>query len=187
MIYIDDHIEDFDLEQALAQVSRQRREQALRYMMEIDQRLSVAAFRLLRHALWVEYGFKQMPELQYDPSGKPSIKHWNFNFSLSHCRRAVACALSDGPVGVDIETMDHYSPEVAARVMSPLEIDDINHSPDPALTFTRLWTMKESLFKLTGNDNHGDIAGMLHQADRYNFDTIIHADYLVTACTHKRL
>jgi 4'-phosphopantetheinyl transferase len=185
MIYIDDHINDFDLEQALAEVSPQRREQALRYRQEIDRRLSVAAFRLLKRALWLEYAIPKVPEIIYDHDGKPQFKTSGVKFSLSHCRAAVACAVSDSPVGVDIETMDHYSPELAARVMSQTEVNRINHSPDPALTFTRLWTMKESLFKLTGDDNGGDIAGMLKNADQYDFTTIVHPTFLVTACQRK--
>ena len=56
MIYIDDHIHDFDLQEALETVSPQRRAQALRYRHERDQRLCIAAYRLLQQALLKEYG-----------------------------------------------------------------------------------------------------------------------------------
>ena len=62
MIYIDDHIDDFDLQEALATVSAQRREQALRYRHERDRRLNVAAYRLLHRSLMTEYGINELPK-----------------------------------------------------------------------------------------------------------------------------
>ena len=51
MLYINDHIEDFNLQAALSKVSKERREYALRYRREHDQRLCVAAYMLLQQAL----------------------------------------------------------------------------------------------------------------------------------------
>ena len=110
MIYLDDHIWDFDLQQALAKVSPQRREYALRYRLERDQRLSVVAYRLLQRALLAEYGIEVAPQFHYDENGKPQLAGYpDVHFSLSHCREAVACVVSAQPVGIDIETIDHYS------------------------------------------------------------------------------
>ena len=107
---------DFDLRQALTEVSAQRREQALRYRHERDQRLSVAAYRLLQHALQTEYGIQQPPVLAYGTNGKPMLAEWPYiHFSLSHCREAAACVVSDNPVGIDIESIDHYDEAVAAQ------------------------------------------------------------------------
>jgi 4'-phosphopantetheinyl transferase len=184
VIHIDDHIWDFDLQEALSAVSPQRREQALRYRHERDQRLCVAAYRLLQQALMQEYGIDEAPRFDYNPQGKPLlIGHPDIHFSLSHCAMAVACVLSDQPVGIDIETIDHYSDEVAARVMSEDEMREIKASPCPATAFTRLWTMKESLFKLTGDDHGGDTAHMLNDADNYCFETVIHPSYIYTTCS----
>lgn len=188
MIYLDDHIWDFDLQEALAAVSPQRREQALRYHHERDQRLCVAAYRLLRRALLQEYGIDEVPRFDYNPQGKPLlIGHPDIHFSLSHCAMAVACVLSDRPVGIDIETIDHYSEEVAARAMSEEEMREIKVSPCPATAFTRLWTMKESLYKLTGNDYDGDTTKMLDNISPYHFTTISHPKFLITVCQHTQL
>ena len=164
MIYIDDHIMDFDLRQALTEVSAQRREQALRYRHERDQRLSVAAYRLLQHAEW------------------PYI-----HFSLSHCREAAACVVSDKPVGIDIESIDHYDEAVAAQVMSSAELRKIHASPSPQMAFTRLWTMKESLYKLTGGDPGADILQLLAKSEQYDFDTILLPHCVCTVCRQKNL
>ena len=119
----------------------------------------------------------------YTGQGKPLLEgHPAIHFSLSHCRLAVACALSDRPVGIDIETIDHYDEQVALTVMNEAEMDLIKSLPDHSLTFTRLWTMKESLFKLTGDDAHGDIRNMLAKCDNVHFNTTIHHNYLCTTC-----
>ena len=182
MIYIDDHIDDFNLQEALAAVSPQRREQALRYRHERDQRLSVAAYRLLQKALR-DLGIEEPPLFSYDSSGKPQLQgHPEIHFSMSHCREAVACAVGENPIGIDIETLEHYSEDVAARVMNADEIRLIQASPHPAAAFTRLWTMKESLYKLTGDDRDGDIAHMLDDNSGFHFTVINHGNYICTVC-----
>jgi 4'-phosphopantetheinyl transferase len=95
----------------------------------------------------------------------------------------VAVALSDHPVGIDIETTGHYSAAVARRVMNDDEMREIVASAQPEVTFTRLWTMKESLYKLTGDDNDGDIAHLLDKTSRYRFTTTVHPRYLCTVCS----
>jgi len=183
VIYIDDHIGDFDLEQALQDVSRQRREHALRYRQERDRRCSVAVYKLLQRALLEEYGIDGKPVLALDENDKPQLAdHPGIYCSMSHCRLAVACAVSDRPVGIDIEATDHYSEDVARHVMSEEEMKMITLSSRPEVTFTRLWTMKESLFKLTGDDRDGDIAHMLDEAGHYRFTTVVATGYLCTTC-----
>ena len=80
----------------------------------------------MKDALFYDYGIKELPQLIYDNQGKPLLKDQSdIHFSLSHCREAVACALSDQPIGVDIETMEHFSVEVAEHVMSEKEMCEI--------------------------------------------------------------
>lgn len=184
MIYLDDHIWDFDLQEALASVSPQRREQALRYRQELDQRLSVAAYRLLWRALRAEYGIDEAPLFFQDNNGKPQLQgHPDIHFSLSHCHAAVACAVDSQPVGIDVETFDHYSPEIAKQVMNDDEISQILNSPDPAIAFTRLWTMKESYYKLTGDQASSNIPHLLDNARDHHFESIIQSSYIVTLCS----
>ena len=181
--YIDDDIYGFDLNEALAAVSPQRCEYALRYRQERDQRLCLAVYRLLQQALLLEYGIEDLPVFIHNDNGKPMLQgHPDIHFSMSHCHEAVAVAVSDRPVGIDIETTAHYSTEVARRVMSDDEMRQIEASARPEVAFTRLWTMKESLFKLTGDDNGGDIAHLLANTIKYRFDTTVHPRYIYTTC-----
>ena len=183
--YIDDNIYRFDLNEALAAVSPQRREYALRYRNERDQRLCLAAYRLLQHALLLEYGIEELPVFIYDNSGKPMLQgHPDIHFSMSHCHEAVAVAVSDHPIGIDIETLNHYSQEIAARVMNEKEMKEIIASPQPARAFTRLWTMKESLYKLTGDDNGGDVAHILDDTSMVRFMTCDYPQFVVSECRY---
>ena len=106
MTYIDDQIMQFDLEQALQQISPERRAYALRYRHELGQRLCVAAYQLLQRALLQEYGIQGTLHFTIGEHGKPSLSAYpHIHFNLSHCREAVACAVSDRPIGIDIESM----------------------------------------------------------------------------------
>lgn len=151
MIYIDDHIEEMDLEAALKQVSSQRREKALRFRHEAGQRQSVAAYRLLQQALEEEYGITEPQELAFGEHDKPYLKdHPDIHFSLSHCRVAVACAVSDRPVGIDIESIRSYREELAAYVLNEDDLQEVRQAERPDVEFIKRWTQKEAFLKLTG-------------------------------------
>ena len=138
----------------------------------------------MQQALEQEYGIRELPQFIYDASGKPSLEgRPDIHFSLSHCRLAVACAVSDHPVGIDIETLDQYDEEVTRHVMNDSEVYQILNSPHPAIAFTRLWTMKESYYKLTGNDAAGDIPHLLDHAPHYRFNTVITPRFVYTVCS----
>ena len=109
MVYIDEHIDDFDLPTALADISEQRRQQALRFKHEHGQRTCVLAYLLLKKALREEYGITDNPVFEYGEHGKPAIAgHPDIHFNLSHCREAVACVVSSHPVGIDVEAVTRY-------------------------------------------------------------------------------
>ena len=162
MIYINDHLFDFDLDAALAQLSEQRREQALRYRHELGRRTCAAAYLLLCEGLKKEYGITEKPILEYGEHGKPSIVgRPDIHFSLSHCREAAICVLSDRPVGVDVETIHRYSESLVRYTMNDEEIAQILASARPDLAFTRLWTQKEAVVKCTGEGISNDLKNVL--------------------------
>ena len=186
MIYIDDHINDFDLQTALAEISRQRREQALNFKFEQGQRTCVLAYLLLKKALREEYGLTENPEFEYGEHGKPAIVgHPEIHFNLSHCREAAICCVSDRPVGVDVETVRPLRDGLMEYTMNDDEIAEIQKAEDPALAFTRLWTMKEALLKLTGEGINNHLKEVLRRDDVV-FDTTVRPDarYVYTVCRY---
>ena len=184
-VYINDHIDLLDLPVALQQISSQRREQALRYKYEQGQRLCVAAYLLLKEALKDQEGITENPVFEYGKHGKPFIAgHPELHFSLSHCKEAAVCVLSRQPVGVDVESIGRYRDSVARYAMSDEELTQIQQAERPEVEFTRLWTMKESLLKLTGegiNDNMKDVLKNIG-LERFTVNERIDRNYIYTIC-----
>lgn len=108
------------------------------------------AFILLRVALLTEYNFCEMPLFEVRTSGKPYLKNKpEVFFNLSHCKKGVACAVSDCEVGVDIQDYVDYKESTALYFMSREEQLQAK-AQNPRAEFTRLWTLKESYGKYTG-------------------------------------
>ena len=150
-VLVCDDLSGFDLTRALAEVSSERRDKALGFRFELDRRLSVAAYLLLKEALQRGYGLVGNPRFAYWPNGKPFLPdHPQIHFNLSHCPKAAACAVSDGPVGIDVEVIAPVDEAVARRVLSDAELASVRASDEPDVAFARHWTQKEALVKLTG-------------------------------------
>ena len=187
MVYIDEHIDDFDLQAALPEISEQRRLQALRFKFERGQRTCVLAYLLLKKALREEYGLTENPLFEYGPHGKPFIiGHPEIHFSLSHCREAVSCAVSDRPVGIDVESVQRYRESLAQYTMSDEEQQLIAATERPDVAFIRLWTMKEARLKLTGEGITNDLKSAL-DGGSWQFTTVERLDknYIYTLCEEK--
>lgn len=109
------------------------------------------AERLLEQSLLREYGVC-LASLRRErtPEGKPYFVDSPIHFSLSHCQGYVCCALSLSPVGVDGERIRPVRPRLIERVCTSLERDWILSQKDEAEAFLTLWTLKESVMKLTG-------------------------------------
>lgn len=184
-VYLNDQIELLDLQAGLQAISSQRREQALRFRHEEGQRLCVAAYLLLKEALREQEGIMENPLFEYNEHGKPSIVgHPELHFSLSHCREAAVCVLSRRPVGIDVESVGRYRESVARYAMNDEELRCILQSEQREVAFTRLWTMKESLLKLTGEGINDNMKEVLNGVPTTRFTTTERLDrnYIYTVC-----
>ena len=187
-IYIDENINDFDLEEAMTLLSEQRREQVARYKLEGPRRQAVAAYLLLRKALREMYGIHDAPVFEYDANGKPSILgHPEIFFNLSHCRKAVACVVADSPVGIDVEETCRFSDSIARHTLDDEEYASAVKADNPSQAFIRLWTMKEALLKYTGEGLRRDIKTVLRlsPANKVEFLTELHDGYVVSVVNTK--
>ena len=151
-IYLNEHIEELDVERALTLVSEQRRQEALRYRRETDRRLSLSVYLLLRKALEKEYGITEPPQFNFGPHGKPMLADYpDIHFNLSHCPRAALCVVNKQPVGCDIEMVpNQLDSDLCQYCFNEAETKSILASPQPTLEFTRLWTRKEAYLKWSG-------------------------------------
>ena len=185
MIYIDDNLQQLDVERAMNMLSDQRREQAMRYTFDSGRRTCIAAYVLLCRALQAEYGITEKPQFAFSEHGKPFIiGHEDIHFNFSHCREAAICAVSDKPVGIDIESPRTPRPSLINYTMNADEAERIRQAPDPSLLFTQLWTMKEALVKLTATGITDNLRDVLRRDD-VSFHTIFTPRYLYTICQYK--
>ena len=166
MVYLNEHIADIDLTEALRKVGPQRAEYALRYHRELDRRLSVAVILLLMEGLEREYGLSGPPVLAFGANGKPFLAdHPEIHFNLSHCPRAALCVLGDEAVGCDIEAVpDELDWDVCRHCFNEAEQHSIRTAANPLLAFTEHWTRKEAYLKWTGEGLCNDLPGLFQRA-----------------------
>lgn len=182
MIYINTNIDIIDLSVALPTISEQRRKKALSYKNKRDQKLSVAVYLLLKQALKEEYGIEESPVFGYEEGGKPYIiGHQEICFNMSHCRSAAICAIDSRPIGVDIETIRPFKETLAHFVLNDEEYQQVVSADRQDVEFIKLWTMKESLLKLTGTGLRDDLKTLL-PCDDVDFHTLVEQDFIYTVC-----
>lgn len=84
------------------------------------------------------------------PSGQPTLPGTGLFCSVSHTDGLCVCAVSDAPVGIDVEKLRPAPLRVAKRAFSPEEQRLLARSDEPDRLFFRFWTKRESVVKLTG-------------------------------------
>lgn len=120
-------------------------------------------------------------EFTYTEYGKPYLSDYpNVHFNISHSGEYVACAVSDKPVGIDIQEIGEYNFDVAKRVCNSKELKQIENSEDKASEFTKLWAQKEAVLKMVGTGIvNGDIKNCL---DKHNVWSRKIKNYWLSVC-----
>ena len=149
-------------------VSAQRREQALGYKHTFGQYCCLQSYKMLCELLaeWSrvhQLPINQQPIFLYNDYGAPYIEGGPY-FSISHCKRGIAVAVSENPIGIDIEAIRTFSPELMRKTMNEDEQLRITSSAIPDVEFIRLWTQKEALLKLQGTGIISDLHHVLTHA-----------------------
>jgi len=155
---------DDEVSRMLPLVSLQRREQALRFKFTAGRYACLKSYLMLRELL-TDLALLPSDEhliFDYGPHGKPFIKdHPDIHFNISHCPKAIAVAVAEHPVGIDVERFHTPTEPLLQRTMNPAERHAITTSPDPAETFSLLWTQKEALLKFRGTGIIDDLTNIL--------------------------
>ncbi len=101
-------------------------------------------------------------EIKRSELGKPYYAGAdNCHFNISHCRTAVAVAVSKYLVGVDVESMRQVKYPMVRKCCSPKEMQYVMNtkeekekpadlSEEETERFLHIWTLKESFVKMTG-------------------------------------
>ena len=153
---------DEALEQCAARLSAERRERMERYRFPDDRKRCAAGPLLAEYTLRCLTG-EEIGRIVFGKTkkGKPYLKwpeKWHFN--ISHSGDWVCCAAADIPVGIDVERVNRVERGVLEMCLTPEERDALtvcvggtkqdDPSPEEAGQFIRIWTMKESYLKMTG-------------------------------------
>lgn len=122
------------------------------------QRGSAFGVSLLEYAVRDTWDM-ELPEMSPPGSGKPVFvgvedKH----FSVSHSKTHVLVALSDTPVGADLETRRDISEKNKRLIMNGQEFRDFD--------FFELWCLRESVYKLNGAGNLREVLRFHKDGDR---------------------
>ena len=149
------------IQRLLPLVSEQRREEALRYKHLFGQFACLKSYVMLREML-EECGLVHPFVFARNEHGKPFLADYpDVHFNISHCKAGIAVAVSDQPVGIDIESYREVSDSLIRYTMNEEEQQIIRESEDPIRTFTEYWTKKEAVFKLRGTGITHDLHGLL--------------------------
>lgn len=110
---------------------------------------TIAGELLLIEALH-EHGIEyEACDIQISPNGKPYLASNEIYYSLSHSKEYVICAISDKPIGCDIQYMKDTPLAIADTFTSAQEKNYIEeHSSLKALY--QIYTAKEAYLKMKG-------------------------------------
>ena len=110
-----------------------------------------AGRQLLRYALREEYGICELPEIFKGTCGKPYFPKYPYiQFNISHSGDRAVCALGQMELGIDVEYAREIKDNLIDRTLADREKSWLEQRHDRKTAFIRLWTLKESYIKATG-------------------------------------
>ncbi len=121
---------------------------------------SLLGEKILRTALIKDYNFKNTDIIiERTENGKPYLKNnSDIFFNISHSNNAVAVAVSDIEIGIDIEKLRKPNLKVAERFFTDNENRYINNFQNKDIAFFEIWTKKEAYFKQLGKGISADFS-----------------------------
>ena len=139
---------------AYAALPEWRRRKCDAFRFEADRRRSVAAWMILRQML-AERGVKaEALSVVENEFGKPAFDpSLGIHFSISHADERVMVAVSDRPVGCDVERIVPFDESVARQCLTDEELAAVKGATpglDRDREFIRLWARKEAYVKAVG-------------------------------------
>ncbi|NIF24469.1 4'-phosphopantetheinyl transferase family protein [Candidatus Pantoea multigeneris] len=137
-----------------------------------DKRRSrfLAARMLLAQLMLRIYGIDQLPPLIVTHCGKPAFADTMLpDFSIAYAGNVVGVLLADegGKAGLDMEIVRAHSRQSQAQLMQSLtsgEIAWINAQQDFMEAVTQIWTLRQSILKIGGDQQNAMNLLRLHPA-----------------------
>lgn len=124
--------------------------------------------------------------------GKPYLRDFpNIHYNISHTKGAIVCAVSDNPVGVDIERVRPYKKQIIEYFFTQNEREYIfKDMENQDKRFTEIWTKKEAYVKWAGTGieipfNKFDVLYSEKKAPKLN--SFFYLEYCITVCSEQSL
>lgn|GEM_PF-786608 len=165
-IKVDTHYKKVDFKAVL---SKKELEKAYRFLRQNDRESYIISKYFLR-ILLSKFIHLSATEIEYSYTGnhKPALPEIQFN--MSHSENYVLIAISEHPIGIDIEYVNrnfNFS-EMMPMCFNQQESSFILND-DPITKFYLLWTRKEALLKATGEgltDHLNQVPSLLNEVAR---------------------
>ena len=129
-----------------------------------DRKRSLAGDILVKKYLSKMYGIpKEKIEIKKGKHGKPYVLNLPAHFNISHSGSYVVVAISDRPIGIDIEIIKDFSAILAKKLFNEDELKYISGTETSRKkflmqkSFYEIWTAKEAYLKYLGDGISGGV------------------------------
>lgn len=185
-------ISETELEYMESRLPAYRLEKAHRYRRREDRVNSIVSYSLLDYMIRSYYNAELPGEPKYNQYGKPLFTDIGAEVSISHCSGGVCCAVSEKPVGADMENVitDYY--KLVSYVLSENEQHLLHEADSPEKLFTEMWTQKEAFLKMKGTGLINKLSDCDVTLFRKKYPELIrniiwHDETCISVCSYKMM
>lgn len=117
--------------------------------------------RITAHIV-LKHLFGEIKEIKHDANNAPYIENSNLHISISHTNSLVAVAISNNPIGIDIEDRERKQLQLSHKFTTKQEkewIDNCKTIEEKQLIAEVIWSAKEAIYKLA------NIKGLLFESE----------------------
>lgn len=125
---------------------QERQIKILKHKLADDRRRSLGAGMIINKILCENNA--NVNSIHYGSNGKPYAD--NIFFNVAHSGKFAFGVSSDKEVGCDVEIIKNAHLDIAKRFFTESEYNYISKSENSSNAFYKLWTIKESYIKLSG-------------------------------------
>lgn len=170
-----------EFEEIYRGLSPSRKAHIDRLKMQEDRQRSLLAAKLVGALLATQ---NVVATLETDAEGKPYLKSSSLHISITHSGEGVACAISQEPVGIDMEKLKpvrqslvKYAclPKEQAYILEGAPEGEVLTEKTAIERFFEVWTTKEAAYKKGGQKNLLSIDALQIQKQ-----SILMEDYMLT-------
>ena len=133
------NLSDEEYNRYFSMMSSSRKEKVLSLKNTTARKRTVAGEMLVKQMLSDDV------VIEIADNGKPYTD--NACFSISHTENLVVCAISDTPIGIDIERSKPYDDRLCRRITNENEYKYISGNAEK---LWEIWTLKEAIIKRDG-------------------------------------